>query len=289
VGRTGIRGTGIRGTGIRGTGIGRTGIAGIGIGTSANGSGEAGTAPAVVPYRRTIGRSLRLLRAFRLEQADPDRFYTLLASDAVRLLGSYVDLAGKRVLDVGGGAGYLTAACRSASARAVLVEPSGEELHRRGPAQDGAVFGDGLRLPVRDGAVDVVLCQNVLEHTPSPYALCAELIRSARPGGLVWISFTNWYSPWGGHETSPWHYRGGEAAARRYRERRGQEPKNRFGQTLFPVHIGETLRWARERADVEVLAARPRYHPTWAAGVTRVPGLRVVATWNLELLLRRVG
>ena len=274
---------------MRATSIGRTGIGGTGAAGAGDGLALDGRTGTTAPYRRTIGRSVRLLRAFRLEQADPDRFYTLLASDAVRLLGSYVDLAGKRVLDVGGGAGYLTAACRTAGARAVLVEPSGEELHRRGPAQSGAVFGDGLRLPVRDAASDVVLCQNVLEHTPAPYALCGELIRAARPGGLVWISFTNWYSPWGGHETSPWHYRGGEAAARRYRERRGQEPKNRFGLTLFPVHIGETLRWARGREDVEVLGARPRYHPAWAAGVTRVPGLREVATWNLELLLRRSG
>lgn len=237
--------------------------------------------------RRTLGRSLRLLGAFRLEQTDPDRFYGLLAGDAVRLLGAHVELAGRRVLDVGGGAGYLAAACREAGARAAIVEPSEDELTWRGPVRELAVVGDGLRLPVRSGAADVVLCQNVLEHTPAPYALCAELIRASRVGGLVWVSFTNWYSPWGGHETSPWHYRGGEAAARRYRERRGREPKNRFGQTLFPVHVGATLRWARARRDVEVLDARPRYHPDWAAGVTRLPGVREVVTWNLELLLRR--
>jgi SAM-dependent methyltransferase len=238
-------------------------------------------------HRRTIGRSIRLLRAFRLEQRDPDHFYNLLAGDAVALLGDVVELAGLRVLDVGGGAGYLSAACRGAGARAVLVEPSTSELTWRGPVREPAVVGDGRRLPVRSGAADVVLCSNVLEHTPAPYGLLAELVRAARPGGLVWVSFTNWYSPWGGHETSPWHYRGGEAAARRYRERRGHEPKNRFGQTLFPVHVGDTLRWARGRADLEVVYARPRYLPGWAGGVTRVPALREVVTWNLELLLRR--
>lgn len=253
----------------------------------------AGEAPSGRAVRdrdgRTLARSVRLLRAFRTEQTDPDGFYGLLAADAVALLGRRVDLAGRRVLDVGGGAGYLAEACRAAGAEAVVVEPSRTELAWRGPVRGTAVIGDGVALPCRSGSVDLALCSNVLEHTPSPYDLCAEMIRVVRPGGLVWLSFTNWLSPWGGHETSPWHYRGGESAARRYRARQGREPKNRFGESLFPVHVGATLRWARGRGDVEVLDARPRYHPGWAAGVVRVPGLREVVTWNLEVLLRRRG
>ena len=45
--------------------------------------------------------------------------------------------------------------------------------------------------------------------------------------------------------------------------------------------------WARRRADVEVLDARPRYHPSWATWVVRLPGLREIVTWNLLLVLRR--
>ena len=83
-------------------------------------SADPSTAPS---GGRTLGRSVRLLRAFRLEQTDPDGFYNLLAEDAVRLLGRHVELAGRRVLDVGGGAGYLANACRAAGARAAVVEP----------------------------------------------------------------------------------------------------------------------------------------------------------------------
>jgi SAM-dependent methyltransferase len=236
---------------------------------------------------RTLARSARLLKGFRLEQSDPDRFYDLLSEDAVRLLRRWVDFEGLRVLDVGGGAGYLAAACRSAGALCAIVEPSVTELWWRGNRPPGAVVGDGSSLPVRGATADLVLCSNVLEHTPAPQPLCAELVRVARPGGLVWISFTNWYSPWGGHETSPWHYAGGEYAARRFRRRRGRDPKNRFGETLFPLHVGAMLRWARSHPDLEVLDARPRYHPDWARRVVAVPGLREVVTWNLELLLRR--
>ena len=238
---------------------------------------------------RTLRRSARLWRGFRLEQSDPDRFYQELSEDAVRLLGEWVDFGGLRVLDVGGGAGYLAAACRAAGARCAIVEPSETELAWRGAPPPAAAVGDGTALPVRSGTVDLALCSNVLEHAREPEALCDELVRVVRPGGLVWISFTNWYSPWGGHETSPWHYAGGEYAARRFRRRRGREPKNRYGETLFPLHVGTMLRWARARADLELADARPRYHPGWARGVVAVPGLREVVTWNLELLLRRLG
>jgi SAM-dependent methyltransferase len=40
--------------------------------------------------------------------------------------------------------------------------------------------GDGQRLPFDDGAFDVVMCFETLEHVPNPGALLAELIRVAR-------------------------------------------------------------------------------------------------------------
>jgi hypothetical protein len=103
----------------------------------------------------------------------------------------------------------------------------------------------------------------------------------------VFLSFTPWWSPWGGHETAPWHYLGGRRARARYRARTGHEPKNRFGESLFAVSVGAALRWARGRADVEVVAALPRYHPWWAHWVVAVPGLREVVSWNLVLVLRK--
>jgi SAM-dependent methyltransferase len=236
---------------------------------------------------RTLRRSLRLLVAFRGEQRDPDRFYGLLSQDATELLAARVPLAGRLVVDVGGGAGYLSVALAAAGARPVVVEPDRQELTWRGGVRSPAVIGDGRHLPVRDGAADLVVCSNVLEHVDDGPALLAELARIVRPGGHVWVSFTNWWSPWGGHETSPWHLLGGERARRRYERRTGREAKNRFGETLFPVHVGRTLRLVRSLADMELVDAGARYHPSWARGVVRLPGLRELATWNLELLLRR--
>ena len=108
-----------------------------------------------------------------------------------------------------------------------------------------------------------------------------------RPGGIAFISYTVWYGPWGGHETAPWHYLGGQRARRRYAARHGHEPKNRYGESLFPVTVRAGLEWAKRQTAGEVVDVLPRYHPRWARGVLRVPGLREVATWNLVLVVRK--
>jgi len=245
----------------------------------------------------TLSRSVALFRAFLREQSDPDRFYGTLAADSVRQLADHVSLEGAIVLDVGGGPGYYAGAFAAAGATYVGLDPDVPHRHGShpdvGPAQPtgisgaGAVRAAGEALPVRSGTVDVCFSSNVLEHVGSPWALTGELLRVTRPGGTVYLSFTPWLSPWGGHETAPWHYLGGDRARRRYRRRHGREPKNRFGETLFPVSVGAVLRWARDRPDADLVAAFPRYHPWWAAWVTAVPILREWASWNVVVVLRR--
>ncbi len=237
--------------------------------------------------RATLGRSVRLFRAFLHEQDEPDRFYSVLAEDSVRQLAEHVALRGCRLLDVGGGPGYFAEAFRAAGARYVGLDPDVGELSARGSPGPGTVRGSGQDLPVRTGSVDVCYSSNVLEHVPSPWRMAAEMVRVTRPGGTVFLSFTPWFSPWGGHETAPWHYLGGYRARARYRARTGREPKNRYGESLFAVSVGAALRWARRHPDVELVAALPRYHPWWAHWVVRVPVLREVVSWNLVLVLRK--
>ena len=149
------------------------------------------------------------------------------------------------------------------------------------------MVADGYLLPLADGTADVCFSSNVLEHVADPQTFLSEMIRVTRPGGLVYVAFTNWYSPWGGHETAPWHYLGAARARARYRRRTGRAAKHTLGENLFAVHIGTTLRQVRARHDVELVSARSRYWPFLAGAVTRVPGLREFATWNLLLILRR--
>jgi len=239
--------------------------------------------------RSGVLRSIRLFRLFLGEQTNRETFYVSLAEDAVQQVAEHTDLGDRTVVDVGGGGGWFTAAFRARGAHCYLFEPDRAELGLRTAAPAGAVVADGYWLPVRDGAADVTFSSNVLEHVPDPMGLIEEMIRVTRPGGLVYVSYCNWYSPWGGHEMSPWHYLGPGYAERRYTRRHQRRPKHECGVNLFRVHVGPVLRALRARADVEIIEARPRYYPRWCRLLVRLPGLREVATWNLMLIMRRVG
>ena len=127
-------------------------------------------------------------------------------------------------------------------------------------------------MPFADRSFDVAFSSNVLEHVPDPWTMADEMVRVTKPGGIVYLSYTNWLSPWGGHETAPWHYLGGDRAAKRYLDKTGNEPKNRFGASLFAVSVSDALRWARNHPDADLVEAIPRYHPSWAQWIVKVPG-----------------
>ncbi|MER6047441.1 class I SAM-dependent methyltransferase [Streptomyces sp. BHT-5-2] len=236
----------------------------------------------------SLRRSLTLFRAFLNEPADPGHCYRLLARDAADQVERYVPLRGATVADVGGGSGHFTEEFRRRGAHGYLFEPDTAELTARGRAPDGAVLADGYLLPLADGTADVCFSSNVLEHVADPQTFLSELVRVTRPGGLIYVAFTNWLSPWGGHETAPWHYLGAARARRRYQRRTGRPAKHTLGENLFAVHVGRTLRQVRARDDVTVLTARSRYAPFLAETIPRLPGVREIATWNLLLILRRL-
>ena len=235
-----------------------------------------------------LKRSFSLFSLFRRESAEPDRFYQFLADDTIERLAAHTSLAGQFVLDVGGGPGYVAQALRSAGAFCLVAEYSSDELFLHGRHPDAALRGDGQDLPIRSAQVDICHSSNVLEHVRDPEAMLAEMVRVVRPGGLIYLSFTNWLSPWGGHETSPCHYFGGNYAAQRWQARHGSAPKNHFGRSLFRVDVSQVLTWVSGCNDVEVLRSGSRYLPSWTRWILKVPGVRELAVWNLELILRRV-
>jgi hypothetical protein len=53
---------------------------------------------------------------------------------------------------------------------------------------------------------------------------------------------------------------------------------------LFAVSAAAGLDWARGTG--ALVAAFPRYHPRWAWGLVKLPGLREFAVSNLVLVLR---
>jgi hypothetical protein len=145
---------------------------------------------------------------------------------------------------------------------------------------------DGRRLPFADGSMDGVVCSNLLEHTPDPSAIFHEIARVLKPGGWAWVSWTNWYSPWGGHEIVPLHYLGPERGLRTWRRFFGEPRKNVPFDGLWPTYVSQMLQIAQSHPALELRGAFPRYYPSqrW---IVRTPGVREVASWNCVLQLER--
>ena len=227
--------------------------------------------------------SVELLKLFLAEKRDPEPFHRHLATRTVA--GLRLPVEGRLLLDLGCGSGYYAEALRAAGARVV---PTDLGLWQATDPPAGLVISDALALCFADGSFDGVFCSNLLEHTPDPERLLAEIERVLRPGGWAWVSWCNWYSPWGGHEIVPFHYLGPRLGLKAWRRLFGEPPRNVPFETLWPTHIGKVLAMVRGRPGLRLLDARPRYYPSqrW---LLKVPGLREVATWNCLLVLERMA
>jgi SAM-dependent methyltransferase len=232
-------------------------------------------------------RMRRLYRLWQNEVEDPAPFYTELAKDTVADLDRrHGPLRGQRILDLGCGPGFYTRAFRQAGADCVPVDAALEELTLAGDPPEGYVLADAGDLPFEDGSVDGAFCSNLLEHAGNTAAIVGEIERVLKPGGWGYISWTNWYSPWGGHDMTPYHFLGPERGPRLYERRNGPPRKNRYGEALFAVHVGPTIRLVASYPGLEIERVEPRYWPRLAF-ITRVPGVREVLTWNCVIRVRR--
>jgi SAM-dependent methyltransferase len=110
--------------------------------------------------------------------------------------------SGDRVLDLGCGFGRHAFEAYRRGAHVVAVDRSPEEVEQvtamfRAMAAAGeasaeltarAVRADLLSLPFPDGAFDVVMASEVLEHIPDDAQAMAEIARVVRPGGKVAVT-----------------------------------------------------------------------------------------------------
>jgi SAM-dependent methyltransferase len=115
--------------------------------------------------------------------------------------------AGERVLDLGCGFGRHAFEAYRRGAHVVAVDRSAEEVEQvtamfkameaAGEAPAGltarAVRADLLSLPFPDGAFDVVMASEVLEHIPADELAMAEIARVVRPGGRVAVTVPRYW------------------------------------------------------------------------------------------------
>jgi ubiquinone/menaquinone biosynthesis C-methylase UbiE len=104
---------------------------------------------------------------------------------------------GLRLLDIGCGAGHLTAALQKAFPQAemsaldysVSAVATGVDLY---PEID-FVAGNAYFLPYAEGYFDLAVCNNIWEHVPDPLRMLESIRRVLRPGGFLIISTPSRY------------------------------------------------------------------------------------------------
>ena len=126
-----------------------------------------------------------------------------LAEVLISELEEFVDLRGKKVLDVGGERGeFCQALAQKKQCQAINLEPKKLDFVWK------TVFGQADNLPFRDKSFDVVLLRGVLQHIPTTKKEKSlwEIHRVLKDGGLLYLMIPPWFSPLSGQDIKPFQY-----------------------------------------------------------------------------------
>jgi SAM-dependent methyltransferase len=209
--------------------------------------------------------------------ADLDRTYST-GGRLTREILADGDVAGRRVLEVGAGSGRDTLGLVRAGAIGIVLDysPASLELVKRQAREQGLtvhlVRADALAMPFRDGALDVVFHQGLLEHFRDPMPLLIENVRVTARGGRVvvdvpqtfhlytvmkktLIAFDAWFAGW---ETQ---FTPGELE--RLCRRAGLEVRRTYGEFMVPGLAYRVFRELLKRGTGAALPLDPRGPKAW--------------------------
>lgn len=207
-------------------------------------------------------------------------------------LAQYVTIAAEiaawvgrgRVLDWGAGWGQTSLLLRAHGTRVVAydVEDKGAAAGLLEHAGVPYVLCPAPGLPFSDGAFDAVLNCGVLEHVEDEAAALHELRRVLRPGGRLFtyhLPNRHAYTEWLGRRLGRFHHE------RTYTRREAIGLFERAGfrvESCRPFHVLPHNVWGRLSAGVPVPGWSGRAYALVDSALTRMPGLRRLATaWAL--------
>jgi len=227
------------------------------------------------------------LLAQHLKHRDDPTFYSFQAQDAVAWIERCgVTLGPKtRALDLGCGHGIFGAALMKKGCPVTFADEDQGLLPEISSAPFRRINLDRDEVTTL-GEYDLVICSNVLEHLAKPKQFLDSVHKILSPGGKLYLSWTNWLSPWGGHEFSPFHYLGARRGHLIYDRLCKRKRKHTPYENLYPTYIGTVLAMIRQSPGLVTLRAAPRYYTEFAF-LVRLPVLREFLTWNCALLVGR--
>ncbi|HWU23985.1 MAG TPA: class I SAM-dependent methyltransferase [Nocardioides sp.] len=170
-------------------------------------------------------------------------------------------------VDVGCGMGGNTLVLRAMGWEAVGVEYSATGADIAASRGIPVVRGDGRRLPLADGSVDLVMSTDAWEHIDDDVAVAAESARVLKPGGRLLVAVPAGMELWSGHDVALGH-------VRRYEREQLAELIQGAGLVLDDVWSWNVLLRpvvkARRRRKVTSESEMEAVHPVINAGLRAV-------------------
>jgi SAM-dependent methyltransferase len=117
----------------------------------------------------------------------------------LNLIRQYVPLEGARILDIGCGLGVYVRKFRELSDRVCGIDVDVKRLREGAKTTPGLMLAASESLPFRDGAFDVVVLNEVIEHVRDDAATLAEAMRVIGPNGHIVIYAPNRLYPFETH------------------------------------------------------------------------------------------
>ncbi|HXK34464.1 MAG TPA: class I SAM-dependent methyltransferase [Dehalococcoidia bacterium] len=117
----------------------------------------------------------------------------------LNLIRAYAPLEGKRILDIGCGLGVYVRKFREFSDRVYGIDIDEKRLRKGAETTPGLALAVGEHLPFKDGAFDVIVLNEVIEHVRDDAATLAEAERVLAPGGRIVIYAPNRLYPFETH------------------------------------------------------------------------------------------
>ncbi len=216
-------------------------------------------------------------------------FYKMQSDDAISWMRNQsVEISERtKILDLGCGTGVFGKSLFDAGSDVVFSDYNNWLIDELQDCDFRQIDIDNEDL-ARLGQYDLVVCSNVLEHLKNPKKLISEIDRVLVDGGVCYLSWTNWLSPWGGHDFSPFHYLGPKLGTWLFDKLVGKKRLLNPYENLYPTFIGNTLRDIKRIEGLKIEAVVPRYYTEFAF-LMKIPILREYFAWNCAILIRKIG